>query len=66
MDVVAAGLRAEIRAIAEGFTRIDRVENALREEIVRSRDELASLIRLTFIDLDRRIQVLERRPADSD
>ena len=66
MDVVAEGLRAEIRAIAEGFTRIDRVENALREEIVRSRDELASLIRRTLIDLDRRVPVLERRATGSD
>jgi hypothetical protein len=66
MDLVAESLRAEIRAIAEGFTRIDRFENALREEILRSHDELASLIRLTLIDLDGRIRVLERRAADSD
>lgn len=66
VDAVAEGLRGEIRAIAESFTRIDRVENAVREEIVRSRDELAGLIRRTLIDLDRRIRVREHRPPESD
>jgi uncharacterized coiled-coil protein SlyX len=65
-DVVVEGLRGDIRLIAEGFTRIDRVEITLRDEIVRSHDTLAALIRLTYTDLDRRVQVLERRSGDSD
>ncbi len=51
--------------LAEGFTRIDRVESTLRDEIVRSHDSLATLIRLAYTDLDRRVRVLERRPPES-
>jgi hypothetical protein len=65
-DIVAEGLRAEVQLLAEGYTRIDRVETVLRQEIVRSHDDLASLIRLAYIDLDRRVRVLEQRPPDSD
>jgi hypothetical protein len=63
--VVAEGLRGEIRLLAEGFTRIDRVESTLRDEIVRSHDSLATLIRLAYTDLDRRVRVLERHPPES-
>ena len=65
-DVVAEGLRGEIRVVAEGFTRVDRLDSFLRAEIVRSHDELATLMRLAYTDLDRRVRVLERRPPDSD
>ena len=64
-DVVAEGLRGDIRLLAEGFTRIDRLEITLREEIARSYNALASLIRLTYTDLDRRVTALDRRPRDS-
>ena len=65
IDVVAERLRADIRLLAEGFTRIDRLEIVLRNEIVRSHDALAGMIRLTYSDLDRRAQALERRSIDS-
>ena len=65
-DIVAEGLRAEVRLLAEGFSRIDRVETVLRQEIVRSHAEQTSMIRLTYTDLDRRVRVLEQRPHDSD
>jgi hypothetical protein len=45
---------------------MDRLESTLRDEIVRSHDGLAALIRLAYTDLDRRVRVLEGRPADSD
>jgi len=62
-DVVAESLRGDVHLLAEGFTnRIDRLEVSLREEIVRSYDALAALIRLTYADLDRRVTALEQRP----
>jgi hypothetical protein len=63
-DVVAEGLRSDIRLLAEGFTWIDRRETTLREEIVRSNDTLAALIRASYTDLDRRVTALERRPGN--
>jgi hypothetical protein len=65
-EVVAEGLRGDIRLVAEGLTRIDTLEVTLREEIGRSHDALAGLIRLAYVDLDRRVRVLEARPPRSD
>jgi hypothetical protein len=64
-DVVTEGLRGDIRLIAEGLGRIDTLEVALRDEIVRSHDALAGLIHLAYVDLDRRVRVLEGRPPES-
>jgi hypothetical protein len=61
-EVVAEGLRDDIRLIAEGLTHIDAVEIRLRDEIARSHDALAGLIRLAYVDLDRRIRGPEGRP----
>jgi len=59
--VVEEGLRGEIRLLAEAFSlRCDRLETTLRDEIVRSHDDLAALIRSAYIDLDRRVTALER------
>lgn len=67
IDVVAEGLRAELRRCAEDFNaRIDRLESVLREEIGRSHDTLAALIRLADVDLDRRVRVPEGDPPASD
>jgi hypothetical protein len=62
---VAEGLRGDIRLIAEGLTHIDAVEIRLRDEIVRSHDALDGLIRLAYVDLDRRVRILEGRPPAS-
>jgi hypothetical protein len=66
IEVVGESLRKDLRRVAEELTpRIDRLEVTLRGEIVRSRDALADLIRSTYVDLDRRVRVLEGRPPDS-
>jgi septal ring factor EnvC (AmiA/AmiB activator) len=66
-DIVAEGLRADVWLLAEGFVlRVDRLEATLQEEIGRSHDTLAALIRLTYMDLDRRVTALEQRPRDPD
>jgi uncharacterized protein Yka (UPF0111/DUF47 family) len=47
-DVVAEGMRAEVRLVAEGVTalaeRVDGLEHNLREEIRETRRDLTSLL----------------------
>ena len=63
-NVVAEGLRSETRTVAEGFVatneRLDRLEVQMSEVF----DDVKSIIRLSFGDLDRRVQSLEKgRPS---
>jgi hypothetical protein len=55
-NVVAESLRSEIRTVAEGFVstneRLDRIETRISEQFV----ELEAMIRLSFGELERRIQ----------
>ena len=59
-SVVAEGLRSEIRTVAEGLVgtneKIDRLESRITEEL----NEIKAMIRLSFGELDRRIQSLEK------
>jgi hypothetical protein len=61
-DVIAEALRSDIRTVAEGFVatneRLDRLEVRISEGF----EELKSTIRLSYVDLDRRVVVLEKRP----
>ena len=58
-NVVAEGLRSEIRTVAEGLdatnTRIDGILSRIAEEF----RDMRAMIRLLFGDLDRRIRALE-------
>jgi hypothetical protein len=58
-NVVAEGLRSEIRTIAEGLgatnARIDGILPRIAEEF----RDMRAMIRLLFGDLDRRIRALE-------
>ena len=62
-DVVAEGMRADVRLVAEGVVslaeRVDRVEENLREEIRETRRDLTALITVSYTDLDRRVRRLE-------
>ena len=62
-DVVAEGMRAEVRLVAEGVTalaeRVDRLEHNLREEIRETRRDLTSLLTASYTNLDRRVRRLE-------
>lgn len=55
-NVVAESLRSEIRTVAEGFVstneRLDRIETGMSERF----SELEAMIRLSFGELERRIQ----------
>jgi hypothetical protein len=61
-DVIAEALRGDIRTVAEGFVatneRLDRLEVRISEGF----EEMKSTIRLSYVDLDRRVAVLEKRP----
>ena len=62
-DVVAEGLRSDIRLVAEGIAGVDEKFTlefkSVREEI----GEVKSLLRASYADLDRRVQALERKPS---
>jgi hypothetical protein len=72
-DVVAEGLRSDIRTVGEGVAmnteRLDRLDGdfrAFRDEMYGFRDEtrqnfseLRSMIKLSYAELDRRISTLE-------
>ena len=66
-DVVAESLRGEIRLVAEGVAGLDQKFTqefvTVREEIREQIGEVKSLIRVTYGDLDRRVQALERKPS---
>jgi len=65
---VAERLESRIQLVAEGVSsiseRLDRVEENLREEILRSQRELSAMIRFSYAELDRRIQALEAKSAE--
>ena len=69
-DVVAEQMAVQVRLVAEGVTalaeRFDRVEQNLREEILRSQRELSAMIRFSYAELDLRIQSLETRQHDTE
>jgi hypothetical protein len=64
---VAEGLRSEIRLVAEGVAGLDEKFTqefvTVREEIREQFGEVKSLLRVSYGDLDRRVQALERKPS---
>ena len=62
-DVVAEGMRADVRLVAEGVVslgeRVGRVGENLRQEIRETRRDLTALITVSYTDLDRRVRRLE-------
>jgi uncharacterized protein Yka (UPF0111/DUF47 family) len=62
-DVVAEGMRAEVRLVAEGVTalaeRVDRLEHNLREEIRETGRDLTSLLAASVAGLNQRVRRLE-------
>ena len=64
-DVVTEGMRSQLQLVAEGVStlagRLDRVEQNLREEILRSQRELSAMVKFSYAELDRKIQGLESR-----
>ena len=63
-DVVAEGLRGEIRVVAEGQIGLARQLQELREENEGAHREILSAIRFSYAELDRRISRLESRTVE--
>jgi len=62
-DVVGESLRSDIRLVAEGVAGLDE---KFTQEFVKVREdigEVKSLLRVSYGDLDRRVQALERKPS---
>ena len=61
--VVAEGLRTEIQQVAEGVVNLnekfDREIGALRHEMKTEFNEVKSMIKFSYTDLDRRISTVE-------
>jgi chromosome segregation ATPase len=55
MDVVAEGLRAEIRLVAEGVVMVDSKVDRLRGDMTAEFAETRSMIRFAYDQLDRRL-----------
>ena len=61
-DVVAEQVRGDVRLLAEAFsTRIDRLEDNLREDLLRSQRELSAMITFSYAELQRRMEGLEQQ-----
>ena len=58
-DVVAEGLRGQMQLVAEGVGTLDEKLNRFREEVAGEFKEMKSMIRISYAELDRRIQELE-------
>ena len=63
-DVVAEGLRGEIRVGAKGHLGLGRQLQALREENDAAHQEILSAIKFSYAELDRRISRLESLTAN--
>jgi hypothetical protein len=61
-DVIAEALRGDIRTVAEGFVATNERLDQLEVRISEGFEEMKSTIRLSYVDLDRRVAVLEKRP----
>lgn len=59
-DVVAEGLRADMRLLAEGLAGSREEMQVFRSEVAAEFAEVRSLLKLSYADLDRRVSTLER------
>lgn len=57
-DVVAEDLRGEVRLVAEGVAGVDSGLRELRSDVKGEFTELRSMVRLSYAELDRRLESL--------
>lgn len=67
-DVVAERMGSQVQLIAGGVSslsdRLDRVEQNLREDILRAQRELSAMVKFSYAELDRKVQSLEHRHVE--
>ncbi|MEO8503271.1 MAG: hypothetical protein ABI609_05175 [Acidobacteriota bacterium] len=65
-DVVAEDLRSDLRLVAEGVAMVDakteRQIEALRLDMISQSAETRAMLKLSYVDLERRLSTLEARP----
>jgi hypothetical protein len=59
-DVVAEAMRDQVRLVAEGVSNVEQGLQRFKEEVGAEFAEVKSMIRFSYAELDRRIQLLER------
>jgi len=59
-DVVAEAMRGQIQLVAERVSNVEQGLQRFKEEVSAEFAEVKSMIRFSYAELDRRIQVLER------
>ncbi|HEV8608586.1 MAG TPA: hypothetical protein VGS98_00750 [Thermoanaerobaculia bacterium] len=62
-DVVGESLRSDIRLVAEGVAGLDEKFTLEFEKVREEMGEVKGLLRVSYGDLDRRVQTLERKPS---
>jgi hypothetical protein len=62
-DVVGEGLRSDIHLVAEGVAGLDEKFTLEFEKVREEIGEVKGLLRVSYGDLDRRVQALERKPS---
>lgn len=63
-DVVAEGLRGDIRAVAEGHLGLGSQLETLRDENESAHREILAAVKFSYAELDRRISRLESLTAN--
>ena len=58
-EIVAEGLRSDVRLVAEGVTALDERFTAFGGEIKADFAELRAMIHLSYAELERRLRALE-------
>ena len=61
-DVVGEGLRSDIRLVAEGVAGLDEKFTREFQNVRQEIGEVKTLLQLSYSDLDRRVQAVERKP----
>jgi len=59
-EVVAEGMRGQLQQVAEGLVNLDRKLDRFREEVETEFQEVKSMFRFSYTELDRRIASLEQ------
>ena len=62
-DVIAEGLRSDIRLVADGVAAVSSGQQQFRTAIKEELTEVRSMIRLSYAELDRRLETVERALA---
>ena len=64
LGVTVEALRTQIQTVADGVVTVDEKLERFRQEVREEFDEVKSMIKFSYAELDRRINQLETRARD--